>query len=282
MITKGKTYSHTVFLATILVAMLALVGCTADAATPLATDAPLEEETLVPTMPPTDVPATDTPAEETGLVITLSTDGIINGYRMDTLEAVEDAANSPYWEVLPEHFRLTLESYPLTNHLFEPQIFIYPVDALAAMNEGAAANIASLQNLIQSPQEITPMPMLPLFNAGQAMHIQVQYLDFQNGRGVRYVTMLSQGIVPINNYELIYTYQGLTVDGKYYVAAILPLNHADLPADGTVTGNEPAAFTDDFAAYLAEIARTLNQQSADTFSPDLTVLDALMSSLEVK
>ena len=46
------------------------------------------------------------------------------------------------------------------------------------------------------------------------MHSQVQYLDFKNGTGVRYLTQFDQGILPINNYELVYTYQGLTSDGK--------------------------------------------------------------------
>ena len=68
------------------------------------------------------------------------------------------------------------------------------------------------------------MPFLPLFNAAQVMHTHLQYLDFKNGQGLRYLTEFDQGIIPINNYELIYTYQGLTGDGKYYVAAVLPVN----------------------------------------------------------
>ena len=87
--------------------------------------------------------------------------------------------------------------------------------------------------------------------------------------------------MPVNNFELIYTYQGLTSDGKYYVAAVLPVNHPGLPADGSVTGDEPPEFTSDFQTYLENVAGTLNPQSADTFTPDLTQLDAMMSSLEI-
>jgi hypothetical protein len=89
-------------------------------------------------------------------------------------------------------------------------------------------------------------------------------------------------VMPINNDELIYTYQGLTSDGKYYVAAVLPVNHPSLPADGQVTGNEPPAFTDDFTAYLASVVAALNPEAASSFTPDLTQLDAMMSSLEVQ
>ena len=126
------------------------------------------------------------------------------------------------------------------------------------------------------------MPFLPLFNAAQVMHTHVQYLDFKTGQGLRYLTMFSQGIVPINNNELIYTYQGLTSDRRYYVAAVLPVTHPSLPADGNVTGKEPPEFTSDFTAYLANTAASLNTQPAESFTPNLTLLDAMMSSIEVK
>ena len=188
----------------------------------------------------------------------------------------------PIWEVLPEYTRVTLQGYPISSHLMKPQIFIYPVEDLGKANEGAGKIAASLQTLLQSPQEIPNMPFLPLFNAAQVMHAQIQYLDFKNGQGLRYLTEFDQGILPINNYELIYTYQGLTSDGKYYVAAVLPVNHPSLPADEKVTGNEPPEFTSDFPAYLANVVKTLNPQAANTFTPDLTQLDAMMSSLEIK
>ena len=89
-------------------------------------------------------------------------------------------------------------------------------------------------------------------------------------------------MLPINNYELIYTYQGLTSDGKYYVAAVLPVNHPSLPVDGTVTGHEPPEFTSDFPAYLAGVVKALNPQASYTFTPDLTQLDAMLGSLEIK
>lgn len=126
------------------------------------------------------------------------------------------------------------------------------------------------------------MPFLPLYNAQQVMHTHLQYLDFQNGQGLRYLTQYDQAFIPINNYELIYTYQGLTSDGKYYVAAVLPVHHPSLPEDATVTGNEPPEFTSDFPTYLQNVVASLNPQAANTFTPDLTQLDAMMSSLEIR
>lgn len=243
-----------------------------------------------PTQPPADVevstatPApSDVPVMETGdPIIALETGDLAAGFWVEIVDAVAEGSSVPYWEILPEYSRATLDGYVISAHLMQPQIFVYPVEELMAANEGAAMRVADLQALLDAPQETETMPLLPLFNAAQIMHTQVQYLDFKNGRGVRYLTFLSQGIVPINNFELIYTYQGLTDDGKYYVAAILPVTHPSLPADGMVTGNEPDEFINDTQTYLANVAQALNVEASNTFTPDLTLLDAMIASMEVK
>ena len=125
------------------------------------------------------------------------------------------------------------------------------------------------------------MPFLPLFNAQQVMHAQVQYLDFKNGNGVRFLTQFDQAPLPINNFELIYTFQGLTRDGKYYIAAVLPVTHPDLPANNQVAAQQ-ASELNDFPAYLAKTVTWLDQQPAGSFTPDLAKLDALIQSIEVK
>jgi len=232
---------------------------------------------LMATVEPTAIPTSIGP-----LHLSLDTSSRVNSFQTETVAAISDTENAPYWEILPEYTRVTLQGYPISNHLMQPQIFIYPVEELEKVNEGAVQIVALLQFLLQSPQEIATMPFLPLLNAQQVMHAHIQYLDFKNGQGLRYLTWFSQGIVPVNNYELIYTYQGLTSDGEYYVAAVLPINHPSLPADGTVTGNEPPEFTSDYATYLINVVTNLNPQTANTFTPDLTQLDTLMSSLEIK
>lgn len=239
---------------------------------PVATSAPTAE--AMATAAPTTVGSTPH--------YTLDSTGVATGIQEETVPAVSASANGPIWEVLPEYTRLTLEGYPIANHVRKPQIFIYPVDALGAVNPDAGQIVSSLKTLIQSPQEIPSMPFLPLSNAHQVMHANIQYLDFKNGQGLRYLTQFDQGPIPINNSELFYTYQGLTSDGKYYVAAVLPVNHPSLPADPTVTGNEPPEFSSDFPAYAANAAQALNTQAANTFTPDLTQLDAMMSSLEIQ
>ncbi|MEE4195724.1 MAG: hypothetical protein V2J07_11050 [Anaerolineae bacterium] len=259
---------------------LLFAACNASEQAPSAdaTQPAAEIEVSTATAAPTDVPIMETGDP----IITLDTGDLAAGFWVDIVDAVAEGSSVPYWEILPEFSRATLDAYVISEHLMKPQIFVYPVEELMAANEGASMIVIDLQALLDAPQETETMPLLPLFNAAQIMHTQVQYLDFQNGRGVRYLTFLSQGIVPINNFELIYTYQGLTNDGKYYVAAILPVTHPSLPADGMVTGNEPDEFMNDTQTYIANVAQALNVEASNTFTPDLTLLDAMIASMEVK
>jgi hypothetical protein len=283
MFTKTQNKNISLLLSIIWVGLLWLSSCTIATSTttlpnPSATSAPLATLEPANTLAPTIMAV---PTSDGSLNFSLDTSGLAVGFQTETIAAVSSSGNAPYWEVLPEYILVTLQDYPISSHLMKPQIFIYPVKELGEVNEGAGKIVASLQLLLQSPQEIETMPFLPLFNSKQMIHAHLQYLDFKNGQGLRYLTWFSQGIVPVNNDELIYTYQGLTSDGKYYVAAVLPVNHPSLPADGTVTRNEPSEFTSDYPTYLANVVKSLNPQSASTFTPDLTQLDAMMSSLEI-
>ena len=83
---------------------------------------------------------------------------------------------------------MTLQGYPVSDHSMQPQIFIYPAGDLAPANETAGKMAAGLQALLQTRQAGDELPFLPLINAKQVMHPQVQYLDFKNGNGVRFLT----------------------------------------------------------------------------------------------
>jgi hypothetical protein len=240
--------------------------------------------TLLPAQPPTaaltPAQATQPPSGAPG-DITLDLSGVAQGQTVEVVAAVPASAGGPFWEVAPQYRRLTLQGYPVTGHLMKPQIFIYPLPDLAGFNEAAGQMAADLQVLLQARQPVDRMPFLPLFNAAQVMHAQVQYLDLKNGKGVRFLTQFDQAPLPINNYELIYTFQGLTSDGKYYIAAVLPVTHPKLPATQQVSAQQ-AAELNDFSAHLKKTVTWLDQQPGGSFTPDLAKLDALIQSIEVK
>lgn len=259
------------------VVVLLLAACQPAVVSPNPTPEPTTAS--LPTQPAAaSTPAvTAEPAQEASGEIVLDLSGAAQGQTVETVAATPAGSDAPYWEIMPQHQRITLQGYPVTDHLMQPQIFVYPVADLAQVNEAAGQAVADLQALLESQQPADRMPFLPLFNAAQVMHAQPRFLDFQNGRGLRYLTQFDQAPLPINNAELIYTFQGLTDDGQTYVAAVLPVTHPDLPASA-----QPAADLNDFAAYLAQTVAWLEQQPSGSFTPDLAQLDALIQSIEVQ
>lgn len=285
---KEKSILSLRLFSALLLFILLLSACSAPAVTPTATKTATVDAPPVPTVtlaaPTATVEPTQVQEDQAGERDSLSVD--VNGVAQDVssqvVPAVSASAGGPFWDVMPQYTLLTLAGYPITNHLLQPQIFVYPVNDLVAANAGAGQIVANLEGLLQSQEAGKTLPFLPLFNASQVIHAQVKYLDFKSGQGVRYLTQFDQGILPINNHELIYTYQGLTSDGKYYVAAVLPVNLAGLPADEKVNGQEPPEFRSDFPKYLEDTVSALEQPPAGAFVPDLNKLDAMVQSIEIQ
>jgi hypothetical protein len=197
-----------------------------------------------------------------------------------------DGDDTPDWARMPAHIRLSFVGYALPETFHEPYILIFSAEDLTGneMLQGIAANIQRI--LTEKPDEPVGIfqgaGILPPMNAGPMVVTQVDYFDFQNGSGVRFLTQMGQAYYPINNHDLFYTYQGMTHDGEYYVAAILPISHPTLPADGSeIPGGDFDAFADNFETYSAEVAAQLNAEEAGSFAPSITMLDAVMQSLEV-
>ncbi len=194
--------------------------------------------------------------------------------------------------LLPQHIAFTFpNSYADADPLLQrqqlnletmPQIVVYPAATYSAMQPLAGRQVELLQDLL-AKRPSTPggiMPYLPLVNAAQVFHSQVAYLTFANGAGVRYVTAFSQEASPTTNQQLIYAFQGLTDDGQYYVAAFFPVKTAVLP--DTVQVDDWEAFSLNYATYVVETKAALNDLSSSDFTPDLTLLDAVVTSLRVE
>jgi hypothetical protein len=237
-----------------------------------------------PTRAPTETVALTQPSPDDnaqgGDAMTVDVRGVAQRFTSQVVAAVPVSADAPWWQVMPQYTLLTLEGYPISNRV-TPQIYIYPVKDLG-VNQTAQQAAQDLQVLLQSRQTGETLPCLPLLGDVQMMHAQVQYLDFQNGKGVRFLTQYANGIVPINNHELFYAYQGLTDDGLYYVAVVLAVNLPGLPADATAMDGLPTDFMANYLQYKADTVGMLDQQPASAYSPDLSTLDAMMQSMVIK
>ncbi|RPI84425.1 MAG: hypothetical protein EHM41_13455 [Chloroflexi bacterium] len=259
---------------------LSLLASACTTATPAASGVPSSTATtgVEPTTLPTQTPA---PAEPTVPSAALDLNGLAQAAATLVLPAVQPGADNPGAVAMPQRTLLWLYGYPITAHVREPQIFIFSVEDLS-MYEAAARAAQDLQTLLQSQPEGQTLPFLPLASDVQQMHTQVKTLEFKNGQGVRYLTQYGNGMSPINNQQVFYTFQGLTNDGQYYVAAVLPVYLTGLPSYPTDTANLPLEFTSDYPNYVASMVNQLNLLNASDYAPDLGKLDALVMSIEVK
>jgi hypothetical protein len=254
----------------LLALMLLLSACDKPGTVPTPTST-LPARTEPPLVPKTGLPT-----------VTLNAQAVSTGNLSEIIPALTE---NTITGAMPEYIRLTLQGYPIAEHILTPQISVYEVESLG-VNEAALQATQNLHDLLRNRQIGEAIPALPLVNARQAMHPQVEFLDFQNGTGVRFLTQYNQGFTPINNRQLCYTFQGLTIDGKYFLSVVLPVNLPGLPPDGRIEElNDPAKldqYVNNYNKNLAETITLIDQQPAEAFTPDLGLLDALVESIEVK
>ncbi len=214
--------------------------------------------------------------------------GMASSANTETMTSVDTNSSAP-WEIAPTHLRFTLTGYPLQGKFFEPQIYVYPADEYAQVNSVASEQIERLKKaLAGSPLLKETLPNVPFFNAGHIIAANIQLIKFQNGSGVRELTQYDQYPAPINNHELFYHFEGLTSDSKYYVIAILPVTAPILPEDEKPESSVPAGgipiptSVGPNDTYYFSVTEKLNSQAPDSFTPSMTMLDALIQSILVK
>jgi hypothetical protein len=203
---------------------------------------------------------------------------------------------APETEVLGERYpaytEFTLVGYDSLNTRIRPQIKIYPV---REFSPAITQIVQELKDLLASRPSTLPrgIPILPVIPAGQLIDVQIEYLTFNNGSGIRVLTQLGQNSWPINNENLVYIFQGLTSDDAYYISAFLPVSapflpdHVDDPAKvPPVEGisypefNSPN-FNSEYGRYQQAIIHKLNTTSAEEFVPALSALDSMIESLQM-
>lgn len=207
----------------------------------------------------------------------------------------------------PAYTELKLENYPVSQQYRDPTIQVFAVDSFKAAYAGGTYNalyddtvsgINTLKSLVTQRPDLTttyppygtlkgagsgpsqPLPYLPPINAGLAFSAKMAYLDSQGGGGVRYLTTLWQQLVPLGSDSIrngmFYTYQGLTSDGKYYIAATFPVS-VNIPFAPAPSGTDANATN----SYNQDVVNKLSQTDNSMYTPNLDLLDALIKSIKV-
>ncbi len=185
----------------------------------------------------------------------------------------------------PSFDRIELNGYPVTGHSQLPVVQVFPVGEYRTVNAIAGEEIDGVQSAIIS-QSISSseyqyyLYFLPFNNLVPIIRAKEAFLDFQNGRGMRYITQFSQSFTSMNNREMIYTYQGITSDGRFYISVIMPLSH---PALSMYDESRPTFTFDNIPpGFFIDQTNLLNSQPEESFTPSLADLDAMMRSLKVE
>ena len=282
------------YLFALLILIMAALACTFPRGRMEETPLPIDTETELETEPSTVVVETEVPPEETtpfacgAEMIETSAFSVefcypeqySNGYSQTMIPANPPSADSPPWGVNPDMIEITLTGYPVINEYHDPIVRIYPVDDYLALEPRIQALVDDLQTLLASgatnPESI---PFVPFFNAAQMMQAQVTHLDFRNGKGVRFITQYSQAAMPISNDSAFYAFIGLTDDSEYLVSATLPVNHPMFSKDMSTEPDEGwESFVENFTDYISTMETDLLTQTQQSFFPNLSPLDEMMSS----
>jgi hypothetical protein len=216
-------------------------------------------------------------------------EGLAAGAASEAIPVADESVGGP-WGVSPEHIEFTLTGYALQGDGFDPVVHIYPAQAYAEVNPWAQRSLDRLRVILASPSMPLTNENLPTvpFNgaAAQQYAAQAKLLPFDGGNGVRMISQYGQFPGAITKDNSFYHYEGLTSDGKYFVAVLLPVSlplqsTADNPfADGIPYPND-ISDTDGLAQYYQGITDKLNAAGNDEFTPSLDALDELIASIAI-
>ena len=182
----------------------------------------------------------------------------------------------------PDHLQFDFEQNQPGEHFFEPTIRIYPIVEYEGISELAISTVQHLESVLNEKPEgglFTSFPHMGLWGAVQLFTVQVRYLEFQNGMGVRYLSMFGQDVYPPDNQHLVYIFQGITDDRLHYISAVLPITHPSLPDDGNALIDDWETFYENWDALLNQVFSDLDKAEPESFVPDLAGFDAMLASI---
>ncbi|MEM7344063.1 MAG: WG repeat-containing protein, partial [Chloroflexota bacterium] len=175
----------------------------------------------------------------------------------------------------PPHFRYFFDGQRSDSlievDLTRPQLLIYPAEpyeeAYKYNSETGVEEylLPQLETLLkEQPDTIEgKIPVLAGIWESQVLTSQLDYLDFQNGSGLRFVAHYGVGLDPVTNENLVYVFQGLTSDSKHAITFIYPLSTNALPDqyEDTLAYEDYDAFVETYDDYLAEVSAVFEDLS---------------------
>jgi hypothetical protein len=160
-----------------------------------------------------------------------------------------------------------------------PTVYVFPTASFAPYKwDIVAQTLRSVLRRQPDLSKLSSLPMLPPIPAGQAIRAQAAYLAFHSGRGICYLAYYASDVsLPTPN-RMIYAFQGVTSDGKYYVSAVFPVHVAFLPTTAPANIDYPNGYY----KYVNALVKKLDAPAAaSAITPRVSWLNATMSSISV-
>jgi hypothetical protein len=220
--------------------------------------------------------------------------GIASAIRVERRPASRMPARpDPATQATPAHILVILDPATLPDPAWPESraLIVYPaVDwskTYARLGRKSRDPLPALHKLLdEEPRELrNEFPPAPGHaGARQIVRSAVRYLEFHQGRGVRFLTVYQGDPLPVANGDVVYVFHGLTDDGRYWVTLNFPLTTRLLPAPDAALAelSDYDRFVAGYTNYVAELARRLGSAEAGDFTPRLDRLDAMLESLAIE
>ena len=183
-----------------------------------------------------------------------------------------DAEQRPVLNGAPAHLRFTFGDtvLPATMSYRDPQVLVYPLAEYRAHFIGGARagfdrRLGALRAVIRdtTAQIAGEIPAFPQVDADQRFRARVRWIDFDDGRGIAFVTQYSKDASPPGPDDLAWVFQGLTADDAWLVVIFHPIM-----ATGVPTSEDPR-----------RVATALDALPAAAFQPGLDLLARVAASV---
>jgi hypothetical protein len=147
----------------------------------------------------------------------------------------------------------------------------------------------SLQSMLEEQVDLTQyevshrvvsenaLPFIPVYAAGQSFRARSHYVETDQVAGVAYITLYQEVQEPFLSDSSVWTFQGLSADGQYYISAIFNITNDVFPAE-LAPDYDPAVFQAEYGEYHAKYTQWVNDAGPEAFSPGLETLEALVES----
>lgn len=175
----------------------------------------------------------------------------------------------------PVRLRLRFDGEPLPAAVnpLQRQVLVYPLDAYRALFPAGEQvlldeRVTALRRLLAEQPEFLDaeeIPVLPEPEKAQEFRARIRYLRFDGGTGVAFITRYPAG-ADSSAAPLVWTFQGVTDDGRYWISVFHPIQAPGLPERGP--------------AYA--VARHLDATHPDKFHPSPDTLAAVVRTLRVR